>query len=250
MGFSPAMRYAALALMALFVAGLVWRGFGIYQEDQRAQRAADVAEAEKAAPEAQGASGVLEAPGQGGATGLPGAAAQPAPAPVKKQLVVHVDGAVNQPGVYTFEEGARVHEAIAAAGGALPDGVPGALNLAAPLTDGAKVYVYKRAELQPAAPAPQAAQPPPEARAATYSPVKSTEVAASSPAASKQPPVANLNTATAAELEAVPGIGPATARAILEYRSKHGPFKRVDDLTAVSGIGPKTLEKLRPYLTV
>lgn len=246
MGFTPAMRYAALALVALFVAGLIWRGFGIYREDQRAQRAAELAEVEKQAAEAPERSPASATAGLHGSTALPTAA----PAPVKKKLVVHVDGAVKQPGVYTFEEGARLHEAIAAAGGALADGVPGALNLAAPLTDGAKVYVYTKAELQPPAPAPQAAPPPPEARAASYSPVKSTDAAPSTPAAAKQPAVANLNTASAAELEAVPGIGPATARAIVEYRSKHGNFKRVDDLTAVSGIGPKTLEKLRPYLTV
>lgn len=256
MDFTPAMRFAALALMGLCVAALTWRGFSIYQKDQRAQQSAALVGAATATSGGDGKEkGGAPAPATASASGSPSASA-PAPAlgsapvpaqpaaQVKPSLIVHVEGAVKRPGVYTFEEGARVNDAVQAAGGALPDGLPGALNLAAPLTDGSKVYVYTKAELQPA---PQAAEKV-EARAAVYAPVKSTEAAAK-PAA-KQPPVVNLNTATAAELEAVPGIGPSTARAILEYRTKHGSFQKVDDLTAVSGIGPKTLEKLRPYLKV
>lgn len=235
MEFSPAMRFAALALMGLFVAGLVWRGVSVYREDQRAQQAAS-----------------LDRSGEGGTGAEAAPAARAAPvgqaAPAKAKLVVHVEGAVQRPGVYTFDEGARVNDAVEAAGGALPEGVPGALNLAAPLTDGAKVYIFTRAELQPAA-QPAAPADQPRAREASFAPVKSTEAAAA-PAGPRQPVSVNINTATAAELEAVPGIGPSTARAIVEHRSKHGAFRQVDDLTAVSGIGPKTLEKLRPYLKV
>ena len=60
----------------------------------------------------------------------------------------------------------------------------------------------------------------------------------------------NVNSASQAELELLPGIGPAKAKLILEYRSKRGPFKRIEDLDAVKGIGPKTLERLRPLVTI
>lgn len=245
MEFSPAMRFAALSLIGLFVAGLLWQGFGIYQEDQRAKQAAALAESAAMKPAAPAAG-----PDQAQASGpdpapSPAQAREPAQPPAPK-LVVHVEGAVQRPGVYTFEQGARVNDAIVAAGGALPDGVPGALNLAAPLTDGAKVFVYTRAEIQPAAAPAQVT-----AREATYSPVRSSAEAAPAPVSGpKQAVSVNVNTASAAELEAVPGIGPTMARAIVEQRAKKGPFKKLEELTSVSGIGPKTLEKLRPYLKV
>ncbi|MFZ5816365.1 MAG: helix-hairpin-helix domain-containing protein [Bacillota bacterium] len=231
MEFSPAARFAAFALLVLFLVGLAWGSVKAYHADRRAQLAALASEAPSPALSSDGGEA------------LPASVTVPAPVPPppKQQIQVHVEGAVQRPGVYTLEEGARVHEAIAAAGGALPEGVPGALNLAARVTDGAKIYVHTRAELQPAA------QPPPEAREATYKPVKASEPPSTVEA---QRLVVNLNTATAAELERVPGIGPATARAIVQHRTKHGPFRRVEDLTAVSGIGPKTLKRLRPYLTV
>ncbi|MFZ5827081.1 MAG: helix-hairpin-helix domain-containing protein [Bacillota bacterium] len=234
---TPAVRFAALGLIVLCVAGLVWRGVVIYQEDQRAQRAALLADAGPVGLEP----GVPLTFSAHTTTTAPSTSPAPAPAPEKRQLVVHVAGAVSKPGVYTFEEGARVHDAVERAGGALPEGVPDALNLAALLTDGAKVYIYTRAELEPAA------APPPMAREATYAPVTTAEPAQ---AKGSQARVVNINTASAAELESVPGIGPATARAIIEHRTKRGAFQRIEDLTAVSGIGPKTLERLRPYLKV
>lgn len=238
MGVTPAVRFATLSLVVLCMAGLVWRGVVIYQADQRAQRAALLVREGPVNPAMS--EHVLPASTSTTTSALaPEPARAPAPTPAKTQVVVHVEGAVRKPGVYTFEEGARVNDAVQRAGGALPEGVPGALNLAAPLSDGAKVYIYTRAELQPAAPSP------PMAREATYAPVATTE---SAPAQESQARVVNINTATAAELEAVPGIGPATARAIVEHRTRHGAFQRIEDLTAVSGIGPKTLEKLRPYL--
>lgn len=71
-------------------------------------------------------------------------------------------------------------------------------------------------------------------------------------AAKKKPPLhsVNLNTATSAELQQVPGIGPSTADKILKMRKSYGPFKTVDDLRAIKGIGPKRMEKMRKYLTV
>lgn len=241
MGITPAVRFAAIGLIGLCITGLVWRGVVIYRADQRAQRAAALVREDSGSDSSAVGLGQTAGSMQGAPANAPGGlpVVLPAPVPVKKQLVVHVEGAVLTPGVYTFEEGARVNDAIVAAGGALPEGVPGALNLAALLTDGAKVYVYTRADLQPATPTP------PTAQEATYRPVTAAQA---KPAAATRTVQVSINTATAAELEAVPGIGPATARAIVEYRTKHGAFRRIEDLTAVSGIGPKTLEKLRPYL--
>lgn len=256
MSFTPAMRVAAIGLVLLCAVGLGWRGVVIYRADQRAEQAAAL---------------VKGAPGQGEGKGLPVpavplavSAQPPAPAPekvalesqkvevpVKARLWVHVEGAVRNPGVFSFDEGARVNDAIVAAGGALPDGVPGALNLAAPLTDGAKVYVFRADELK--------AQSTPAAQEASFAPVQSASAApapkpaagaSTASAASKQPVLVNINTANATELQSVPGIGPVTAQAIITYRTQNGPFRQVDDLVAVKGIGAKTLEKMRPYVRI
>ena len=227
--FTPAMRMALAAILALCVAGLAWRGYTLYQADQRALKAAAFLAELESGPSGAAADGAA----------MSGGGEVPAAELPVRQLVVHVEGGVNLPGVYTLPEGARVHDAIVAAGGPVADAVPGVLNLAAPLVDGAKVYVYRQADLEPAAP------PPHRAQGATYQPVAATLEGGGSGGQA----LVNINTAGQAELESVPGIGPATARAIIAYRTEHGPFRRVDDLINVSGIGQKTLEKLRPYLT-
>ena len=235
---SAPVRMAAYVIMGILVAGLLWRGWGLYQADRRAALAATLPPAESVPADTNLESGPVEAP--------PVTPVAPClPEPEKPVLLVHVEGAVQHPGVYTLQEGARVHEAIAAAGGALQEGVPGALNLAAPLADGTKLYIYTHEELKAAQ-----VTSPPASREVSYSPVKQTagQGQAASQTKDSGPVTVHLNAASAAELEKVPGIGPSTARAILEYRSKHGPFQQIDDLTKVSGIGPKTLEKLRPYL--
>lgn len=227
-GFTPAMRTAIVALIAVCLAGLVWRGFTIYQADQRALKAAaflEELEAGREVPTAAAPAAAAEMPTQAEA--------------VKPKLVVHVEGAVHSPGVYSLDDGSRVNDAILAAGGVLPEGVPGALNLAAPLIDGAKIYVYTQEELQPAVQAPAMAQ------GATYQPVTQSQAAAAASGG-----LVNINTASQSELESVPGIGPATARAIIDHRTQNGPFGQVDELIDVPGIGPKTLERLRPHLGV
>ncbi len=159
----------------------------------------------------------------------------PSPAPV----VVHVTGAVQQPGVYTLPSGSRVQDAILAAGGLTAQADAAALNLAAPLEDGARLQVPA---LLPAATArtpggaatPTAPEAEPATRLATLDPGH---------------PI-NINTATQEELESLPYIGPATAKKIIAYREANGPFKTVDDILKVFGVGPKTLEQIRPYITV
>jgi competence protein ComEA len=141
-------------------------------------------------------------------------------------FVVHVAGAVVAPGVYEVLGPARVVDAIEAAGGTTPEAALDSLNLAAPLVDGQRIYV----------------------------PVVGETVAAAADGAfiGDAAPIGpiDLNTATAAELDELPGVGPATANAILEHRDEHGPFATVDDLTDVSGIGPAKLDAIRDLVRV
>ncbi|MCX7992240.1 MAG: helix-hairpin-helix domain-containing protein [Fimbriimonadales bacterium] len=152
-------------------------------------------------------------------------------------LVVHVVGAVKKAGVYTLATGSRVVDAIEQAGGATASADLDTLNLAEPLVDGQKIYVPRKGET----PSPVVAAP----TAASASRPARSERAAASP----RFPI-NLNTATAEDLEAIPGIGPTLAQRIVEYRATHGKFSSVDDLLEVHGIGQKRLENMRPYVTV
>ena len=156
--------------------------------------------------------------------GSAGAPPGPAPPTTAGPLVVHVAGAVVSPGVYELAPGARVQAALEAAGGAVPGADPGALNLAAPVGDGERVYV------------PMVGEPVP--------------IATGSPAVTVAPGPVDLNQASAAELDGLPGIGPATAAAIVEHREQNGPFASVEDLEAVRGIGPAKLDALRDLVRV
>lgn len=142
-------------------------------------------------------------------------------------LVVHIAGAVNVPGVYELPPGARVNAGVNAAGGVRADADVGAVNLAAPLVDGERVYVPVVGEQV----APAAAVVPVHGSAAPPGPV-------------------DLNRADADQLDALPGIGPATALAIVQHRETAGPFASVDDLEAVRGIGPAKLDAIRGLVTV
>jgi len=147
------------------------------------------------------------------------------PAPV--ELVVHVAGAVIRPGIVHLAAGARVVDAIEAAGGAADGADLDQLNLAASLVDGVQVRVPTEGETlaAPISPAPAA----PDGAAGAPPTV---------------PAAVDLNRATAAELEQLPGIGPALAAAIVTWRTEHGQFKRVDDLLDVPGIGPAKMATL------
>jgi len=145
-------------------------------------------------------------------------------------VVIHVAGAVSAPGVYELPDGARVNDALKAAGGALGSAAVDTLNLARILTDGEQVYVPTQDEIAEGAAGPG----------------MSAAAAPSSGAAG----VVNLNTASVAELDALPGIGPSTAQKIVDDRAANGPFGTVDDLMRVSGIGAAKLDSLREYVTV
>jgi competence protein ComEA len=149
------------------------------------------------------------------------------------QVTVHAAGAVRHPGLYVLAEGARVADVVSAAGGPLPDADLERVNLAAPVADGARVYV----------PAVGQEAPPP---------VVTGDVGGAPVGDAGVDPgrLIDLNRATAAQLEALPGIGPATAAAIIEHRERNGPFVRVDDLLAVRGIGEAKLAALRDRVHV
>ena len=155
------------------------------------------------------------------------AAAEQTPDPpgekIPELLTVHVVGAVEKPGVYTLEKGQRINDAVQLA-------VPVAkadltqINLAEPLQDGKQIYVPLKGEKAPSSTIPRIG-------------VKASGLV-------------NINTAGAGELEKLPGIGPALAARIIEYREKNGPFRTADDITKVSGIGPAVLAKIRAQITV
>jgi competence protein ComEA len=156
------------------------------------------------------------------------------PAPTKAPLAVHVVGAVPRPGLYEFAEGARVQDAIDAAGGMLAGANVDALNLAAPLEDGQQLAIpYKEGSA------------PTEASASLFALPGSTEVPTSDPNVE----LVNINTATLEELNALPGIGPTTAQKIIDYRDANGAFSVIEDIMNVSGIGPATFEEIKDLIT-
>jgi competence protein ComEA len=140
----------------------------------------------------------------------------------RPRLVVHVVGAVRRPGLYRLRDGSRVADAVGRAGGAVRVADLSALNLAAPLADGAQVLVPRR---QPAG---------------------STAAPAAGPGPG--PPV-SLATATVEQLDELPGVGPVTAQKIVDYRTANGPFGSVDELDEIPGIGPARIEQIRDLVT-
>jgi competence protein ComEA len=135
------------------------------------------------------------------------------------RLVVHVVGAVRRPGLYRLAGGARVADAVEQAGGAARAADLSLVNLAAPLVDGQQVVV------------------PARVRAAAAGGNSSGSSGTSGPV--------HLNTASVAELDELPGIGPVTAQKIVDFREQHGAFSSVEDLDAIPGIGPAKVEQLR-----
>lgn len=142
-----------------------------------------------------------------------------------RELVVHVAGAVPQPGLYRLPEGSRVDDAIAEAGGAKPRAALELVNLAAPVADGQQILVPLRGS-------------------ATAEAGAGAEGSGGSALGAK----VHLNSATLEQLDTLPGIGPVLAQQILDYRSANGAFRSIDELDAVPGIGPARLEQLRPLV--
>lgn len=155
------------------------------------------------------------------------------PSPTAGLVYVDVSGAVRKPGLYKLPPGARVADAIKAAGGAVRRADLELLNLAQPLTDGLKVDVARKG-----------------ASASSNSTEVSGTTGTSGVLPSPSVPIVNINTADEPTLELIPGVGPVTANAILDYRNRIGRFSSIEQLLDVNGIGPATIENIRPYISI
>ncbi|HJG31334.1 MAG TPA: helix-hairpin-helix domain-containing protein [Collinsella ihuae] len=214
-----ALLVAAMAIAAVCAIG-IWQatGDGVLIE----QGAAPV-------PEEDGVQGDGSDPDGSGADGADAADDEDVVA-TPSSLVVDVDGAVSNPGVYELAADARVNDAIQAAGGLTSEADAAAINRAALLTDGQKVYVpHVGEEVETTAGAAMPASP--------------------GGASSDASPV-NINTASVDDLDTLPGVGPSTAQAIVDDRAQNGAFASIEDIMRVSGIGEKKFEKLKGLICV
>jgi competence protein ComEA len=152
--------------------------------------------------------------------------ATPAPPPTPPPpslIVVHLSGEVIAPGVYQLPVGARVDDAVRAAGGVTPAGDVNRVNLAARLADGQHVVVPRKSE-----------------------PAEPNVPAASSPI----PTRINVNSASVAELDGLPGVGPVTAQRIVTYRKEHGPFTAIEQLRDAKLVNQTTFDKIRDLISI
>ncbi|MDI6868865.1 MAG: helix-hairpin-helix domain-containing protein [Coprothermobacterota bacterium] len=157
------------------------------------------------------------------------------------EIYVHVAGEVHLPGLYKLTQGARVADAIKLAGGATSDADMDALNLAMPLKDGDKIVVPKKAS--------QGSENP-EIHAGIQVPSTANQNQESGSLQSGGTSKININTASAKELESLPGIGPVLAQRIVDYRAQKGGFKSIEEIKEVSGIGDKRFEAIKDLITV
>ncbi|MEY5152031.1 MAG: ComEA family DNA-binding protein [Actinobacteria bacterium] len=164
-----------------------------------------------------------------------------------REVVVHVAGAVNTPGVYRLKPTARVIDAVNAAGGVTASADTAAVNLALPLLDAEQVYIPIRSSQRPHTTVAVQRKIP-----ATPSSPSSTNAAAivGATESTAKSALININTATALELEALPSVGPSTAKAIVAFRTKNGPFGKAEDLLKVPGIGDGKLSAMKPFVAL
>lgn len=163
------------------------------------------------------------------------------------KITVHVAGAVEQPGVYKLAPLSRVIDAVTAAGGARRDADLERINLAQLVIDTEQVFIPIRTNR---ATAPSREPPSVTPRHRPTTTIASGDQSTSGGSNPQQSPMVNLNSATALEIDALPGVGPATAKAIVDYRRSKGKFSKVEELLNVSGIGPAKFAALRDLVTV
>lgn len=177
-------------------------------------------------------------------TGVPPDWLMPLDTVTPARIAVHVVGAVQRPGVYHVPADARADDAVRAAGGATDHADLRRVNLAAGLRDGDQLYVPRVGERN------LPAVNPANGESSAVSPGTHASRGGPSSSDATVPRIVDLNQATSADLDSLPGVGPSTAKAIIDHRTRNGPFASVDDLLAVRGIGPAKLAEIRPWVTV
>lgn len=162
---------------------------------------------------------------------------------VSLQITVYVSGEVEKPGVYVLLATARVIDALQAAGGASNQADLVVVNLAAPLVDAAQVFFPRKGST------PHATLPRPHA-GVNLPIASSSDGLGAGGGATSAAGIVDINSATLFDLDALPGVGPSTAQAIIDYRVANGPYSSVDDLLNVRGIGPSKLAAMRARVRV
>ena len=231
-GMPPAVMAGALVMFGVAVVLAAWRwwprdnAFGV----ANAASTATIAKEATASPAVSTGASASGAPG-----GASASASTSGEASASASVWVHVVGAVNHAGVYRLATGSRVADAVDAAGGLSGNAAQAGVNLAREVADGEQVVVPTQDEF---------------AGGAAAVPVAPTAPSAGGSGASAATGPVNINTADAAALDTLPGVGPSTAEKIVADRQANGPFASPDDLGRVSGIGPKKLEQLKVLVSV
>lgn len=178
--------------------------------------------------------------GREDAAPLDGGTATQAQTVEQSSIAVYVSGAVNKPGVVTLPAGSRAVDAVNACGGVLPTADPDKINMAQELKDGEQLRVPERAQVATAS-------------GATGAAATGTATAGSASGATSASPaggLVNINTASEQELDTLPGIGPAMAKRIIEYRTTEGGFKKLEDIKNIKGIGDAKYNKLKDKICI
>ena len=226
-------RPGAVILVLVAAVAAVAAAVGVWMDRPRAEPVSGLPAVVVGGPaDADGSGGDRAGGAVDPAAGADSAAGQPQDA---GPLVVSVSGKVARPGLVQIQGGGRVADALAAAGGALPGTDLSGLNLARRLTDGEQVAV--------------GVPPAPDAAGLASAGAEASGGPGGAGTASRQAKV-DLNTATAAQLDTLPGVGPVTAQRITEWRVRNGRFARVEQLREVDGIGERRFARLRELVTV
>ena len=206
-----------------------------YQKKQTELKSGDTIELESQAAEPENQDGLLLAENEMNEDNLLSPTAVPAGEKKADVIYVHVCGAVIQPGVYVVEESARVIDALQLAGGLTKEAAGDYLNQAQPITDGQRIYVPTKAELE---------------SLATSDLVAGAAAGSADNKETKNTSLVNINTADAAQLMTLPGIGQSKANSIIEYRDANGVFKAIEDLMKVPGIKEGSFSQISDKISV
>lgn len=165
---------------------------------------------------------------------------------ISEKIIVHIDGEVNNPGVYELQKEARIDDAIEVAGGLTASADLNEVNLAYKISDGVKISIPKKDEVKVIKKSSVVNKTKKVVSSTTAGVTKSEEVSSSSRESGK----INLNTATLSQLDTLTGIGPATAQKIIDYREVNGGFNSVDELKLVNGIGEAKFNKIKDSIEI